>query len=148
MRLRAVSRSANKTNGRRGAATFELLLVLPILLIVILAGVQFSMLLSSRQHLAGASREGARLAAQGADQSQVEEIVRRYLGDTRLQDAEVWLTNSEGETVHSGQDVPVGQAVEVWVRVPAAKAAPNLLKWIGLSNHGDEVVARTVMRRE
>jgi len=148
MRLQAVSGGRSGEALRRGAATFELLLTLPVLLLVILAGVQFSMLLSSRQQLAGASREGARLAALGADQHQVEALVRQFLGDTRLKDAEVWLTNGAGEMVYSGRQVPSGEAIQVWVKLPASKAAPNLLKWIGWKDDADEVVARTVMRRE
>ena len=48
---------------RRAGVALELLLVFPILLSLLLAMVQFSMLLAARQQLAGASREAARVEA-------------------------------------------------------------------------------------
>jgi hypothetical protein len=36
----------------------------------------------------------------------------------------------------------------VWVRLPARHAVPDLLRFIGYSLRDDQIVGRTVMRRE
>ena len=50
-----------KTRGQRGAAMIEFALVLPVLLIVLLGTVEFSLLLYNKAMITNASREGARL---------------------------------------------------------------------------------------
>ena len=50
-----------KTRGQRGAAMIEFALVLPVLLIVLLGTVEFSLLLYDKAMITNASREGARL---------------------------------------------------------------------------------------
>lgn len=135
-------------NRRRGVLALELLLVLPLLLILILAMVQFSLTLHARQQLVAASREGCRVAALGGDLGDVERMVRKTLGGGRLGDADIELTDESGAAVPSGQAVPSGEAVAVWLRLPAAYAVPDLLRFAGYSTRNDELVARTVMRRE
>jgi Flp pilus assembly protein TadG len=76
MRAKPLTRSGR----RRAGAAIELLLVFPILLSILLAMVEFSMMLVARQQLAGASREGARVAAQGGDLPAVQATVAQYLG--------------------------------------------------------------------
>jgi Flp pilus assembly protein TadG len=126
----------------------ELFLVFPILLALLLGMIQFSMTLFSNQQLASASREGARVAALGGDLDEIETTVRRTLGDGRLAEAEVVVVNQEGQLLTSGQQVSSGDAVEVYVRVPATTAVPDLLRFIGYSIKDDMLVGRTVMRRE
>ena len=58
----------------------ELLFLFPIILALILGMVEFSLLLSVDQQLAVASREGARVAAQGGSASEVETAARLVLG--------------------------------------------------------------------
>ena len=41
-----------------------------------------------------------------------------------------------------------GDAVAVWVRLPTVHAVPDLLRCIGYSIKDDELIARTLMRRE
>jgi hypothetical protein len=50
-----------ETRGQRGAAMIEFALVLPVLLIVLLGTVEFSLLLYDKAMITNASREGARL---------------------------------------------------------------------------------------
>jgi len=50
-----------ETRGQRGAAMIEFALVLPVLLIVLLGTVEFSLLLYNKAMITNASREGARL---------------------------------------------------------------------------------------
>ena len=133
---------------RRGILAFELLLVLPILLLVVLAAVQFSLTLHARQQLVAASREGCRVAALGGDLSEIAKTIRRTLGNGRLADAEIELTDETGKPISEGVTVPSGDSVAVWLRLPTVHVVPDLLRFMGYSIQRDELVARTVMRRE
>lgn len=133
---------------RSGYLLFELLLLFPVLLVLILAAVEFGMLLHARQQLIAASREGCRVAAVGGTQEDVAEMVRQVLGPGRLGDAEVHLTLADGTPVASPSEIPTGEAVAVWVRLPARYAVPDLLRFIGYSLRDDQIIGRTVMRRE
>src|SRR5436305_6480467 len=94
---------------RRAGVAVELLLVFPILLSLLLAMVQFSMLLAARQQLAGASREAARVAAQGGDRTAVQLAASLYLGQGNLSTAQVHavLTEADGVPLPSGAPVAV-----------------------------------------
>lgn len=133
---------------RRGILTFELLLILPILLLLVLAMVQFSLTLHARQQLVAASREGCRIAAIGGDLGEVERTIRRTLGNGRLAEADIELTDEAGSPIVAGQAVPSGDAVAVWLRIPTTAVVPDLLRFMGYSIKGEELVARTLMRRE
>lgn len=133
---------------RRGILAFELLLVLPILLIVVLAAVQFSLTLYARQQLVAASREGCRVAALGGNLTEVESTIRRTLGNGRMADADIELTDETGNPLTDGMTIPSGNPVAVWLRLPTVHVVPDLLRFIGYSIQTDEMVARTVMRRE
>lgn len=128
---------------------FELVLVLPLLLMVVLAMAQFSMLLTARQELLAACREGARVASHGGDRdvaaTEAESTVRRLLGDGRLAGSEVhvsWLPDDPGRP-ENGRE-----RVEVVVAVPATLAAPNFLGWTGFTLNGQFLTAVTVMNVE
>jgi hypothetical protein len=128
---------------------FELILVLPLLLLVVLAMAQFSMLLTARQELLAACREGARVASRGGDrqaaQEEAEATVRRLLGGGRLAGSEVhvrWLPD-DPERPENGRE-----RVEVVVAVPATLAAPNFLGWTGFTLGDQYLTAATVMNVE
>ena len=146
--MRRRSSPATRRSRRCGYLLFELLLLLPVLLVLVLAAVEFGMLLQARQQLVAASREGGRVAAVGGTHQDVEELTRRVLGSGRLGDAEIQLTFEDGTPLLPGQTVPTGAAVAVWIRLPARHAVPDLLRFIGYSLKDDEIVGRTVMRRE
>jgi Flp pilus assembly protein TadG len=129
---------------RRAGVALELLLVFPILLGLLLAMVQFSMLLVARQQLAGASREAARVAAQGGDLTAVQTTAELYLGQGNLSNAQVMATLTDS----SGMPLPSGAPVSVTVQVPANQAAPDLLAFFGVSIKDEVVSAQTVMRKE
>jgi hypothetical protein len=129
---------------RRAGVALELLLVFPILLSLLLAMVQFSMLLAARQQLAGASREAARVAAQGGNLTAVQAAAALYLGQGNLSNAQV-LAVLTGPT---GLPLPSGAPVSVTVQVPATQAAPDLLAFVGISLKNDVISAQTVMRKE
>lgn len=133
---------------RRGILALELLFILPILMLLMLAMVQFSLTLHARQQLVAASREACRVAALGGDLGEVERTVRRTLGSGRLSDADVELTDETGTPIPAGMTVPSGEMVSVWLRLPTIHVVPDLLRFMGYSIKNDELVARTVMRRE
>ena len=137
-----------KGRPRRGILAFELLLFLPILLLVVLAAVQFSLTLHARQQLVAASREGCRVAALGGDLGEVERTVRRTLGAGRLADAEIEVTDETGKVVNDETRLMAGDSIAVWLRLPTIHVVPDLLRFMGYSIKNDELVARTLMRRE
>jgi hypothetical protein len=139
---------SRRRRSRRGILALELLLILPILLLLILAMVQFSLTLHARQQLVAASREGCRIAALGGNLDEVERTIKRTLGNGRLADADIELTDEQGNPIPAGQAVPSGEAVAVWLRLPTAHAVPDLLRFMGYSIREDEMIARTLMRRE
>lgn len=137
-----------KQRGRRGSVTVEMTLLFPIVLLFFLGMIEFSMMLHARQQLLAASREGARVAALGGDTEEVRQAVRQYLGNGRLGDAEVRLTAGSNEPVEDAREIRSGEPVEVWVSIPAGYVVPDLLRIVGYSIRNEELVARTVMRKE
>jgi Flp pilus assembly protein TadG len=129
---------------RRGSLAIEMLIVLPVLLAIMLGMVEFSMLLVSRQELLTASREGARVAAIGGSQDDVEAAVRQFLGTGSLSQATITTVLTDNQ----GQPLPSGSPVAVTVSLPANQAAPDLLVFIGFSLRDETLVAQTVMRKE
>src|SRR4051812_14860442 len=80
----------------------ELLLVVPILLAIVFALVEYAMILSVGQQLAVASREGARVAAQGGTAQEVETAARNVLGSGTVNQHAVvdsQLTSVSGDPV-------------------------------------------------
>lgn len=144
-----VRTSRTETAGRAGVLAFELILVLPLLLMVILAMVQFSLLLTARQELLAACREGARVAShggsRGAVRAEVEATVHRLLGHGRLSGAEIRICwhPDDPDKPENGRE-----RVEVVVAAPAAQAAPNFLGWAGFTLGNKHLMAATVMNVE
>jgi hypothetical protein len=126
-------------------AAVEMLWSVPLILIGVMAMCQYCMMLWARQQLLSASREGARVAARGADPEEVKSAVRRVLGCGRLGGAtvETRVLHEDPVNPKDGRD-----RCEVWVRIPLTLAAPDLLGWVGLSLSNRELVACTVMCRE
>lgn len=133
---------------RRASVTIEALLVLPVLLIVAAGGVELGMLLSTRHQLWGACREIGRLAACGHDRARLEAVLTHYLGDARSAHAELVLVDKTGRTVAQPSEIPAGETITVMLRLPASCAAPDLLRLVGFSLHGQVIEAQTVWRRE
>jgi Flp pilus assembly protein TadG len=131
---------------RRTGSTLaaELLFALPLVLVVVLATIEFSTLLLVRQQLQAASREGARVAALGGDATQVEAAVRNFLGTGNLAGAQVTSVLTDD----LGQPSPSGAPVAVTVSLPTTQAVPDLLALTGFSLANDVTVAQTVMRKE
>jgi Flp pilus assembly protein TadG len=131
-------RTRRRARRRRGSITLELLLALPILLAVLLATVEFGMLLLAQQQLQGASRDGARVGALGGTEQDVEDAALAVLGNGAFAQAQITA------------DLPdkPGEPVEVVVQIPAVKVVPDVLGFIGISLRDVTISAKTVMRKE
>lgn len=118
----------SSTTQRLGAIlSMELVLVLPLLLTLILALVEFGMIMQARGSVVEATRVAARCAAQShADFEDVQLAARRALGRKLGHAAKVDVAMGD----YSGDRVAVG------VAVPMAAASPDFLFWIGLSHRG------------
>jgi Flp pilus assembly protein TadG len=147
MRNTQVSQARNKCGPdrrRSGTAVLEMLIALPVLLAVLLAVVEFSMILVAQQQIVAASREGARVAAQGGAQSDVVQAVQQFLGKGRLSNATIATVLTDT----SRQPLPSGSPVSVTVSLPTAQAVPDLLAFVGFSISNKNLVGQTVMRKE
>jgi Flp pilus assembly protein TadG len=129
---------------RAGYLAIELLFVLPIIVIMVLAMVEFSMILVARQQLTAASREGARVAAIGGTTADIDNAVHTYLGTGSLAAAQVVPVITDD----MNNPLPSGAPVQVTVQIPTAQVVPNLLAPIGFSIANDVLVAQTIMRKE
>lgn len=124
---------------RSGVLSMELILTLPILGMVLLALLEFSLLFSARNQLVEASRVGARLASvAGASHDGVEAEVRRVLSPT-LQ---------TGLVVETELPAHSGEMVVVALSVPMNMASPDLLWPAGFTLQGRKLVSETRMVRE
>jgi Flp pilus assembly protein TadG len=134
--MRLLSRHPKRT--RRGILSLELAAALPILMAVLAATVEFSLLLSAQGTLADASRSAVRAAALGVrDEDQLLATAQRALGP-RL----------GASPVISLRDDETTGTVSVVVRVPMRSAAPNLLWPVGYDLSGRYLTASASMASE
>ena len=150
-----ISKPASRKNSRKGAVlSVELVMVLPILLFVLLAFIEFGLMLMSQQGLAAASSLGARQAAlTGATEASVIATVdNALLGWSWKPNRElVVLVNGSKITLGGTDEIlnaPTGSVISVSVNVKTDKAAPNLLKWIGIDTAGKDLTTTYVTRKE
>jgi len=137
---------------RRGGLTLELIIALPILLTVVFAIVQYSLILISTQALAAAANVAAREASlPSATETTVTQAAARAL--------QGWGFAGDVDTFISVGGSPVGpsnrlegsltgEEVGVTLRVAATKVTPDLLKFIGMSIQNTQLSATQVMRKE
>ncbi len=99
---------------RRGAVAVEMALVTPLLLTLVFGIIQYGWMMTVRQGLVSASREGARIAAlQGATDQQINDRVNSYLQPLNLTGYTITLT-------HATQEHPIET---VNVRIPKANVS-------------------------
>lgn len=73
------ARASTRRHSQRGAEVVEFALVLPVLLLIGLGICDFGMLFQRYEVVTNAAREGARAAAVGLSQEQIETVVEAYL---------------------------------------------------------------------
>ncbi|WP_254511048.1 TadE/TadG family type IV pilus assembly protein [Anatilimnocola floriformis] len=146
-----------KRRTRQGAVlALELIMVLPILLMVLLATVEFGILLMSSQGVGAAAAHGSRNSAlPSSSKASVEAAVNAALDGYIWQSAQetVIYVDSGGGFVKdiSGtvlSSAPSGSIVSVTVNVESDQAAPDLLKYFGISLAGKEITTTYVTRKE
>jgi hypothetical protein len=64
MRTRLLTQNLANSNRRRGVVTLEVILLLPILVILLLAVIEFGLIMAAAQHVEAATRLGAKFAAE------------------------------------------------------------------------------------
>jgi Flp pilus assembly protein TadG len=148
---------------RRAGVTLELILGLPVLVIVLLIVVELGLIMGNSKHVAAASREGAKLAAEAAtlnpgNTAAVTAMIRVAI-DRRLASAGLGNAATRGVTLRhtvggggsatSGSCpdpvVPVlpNDAVRVTVCVEMTRLSPNLLSIFGFDLTGRVVRSTT-----
>lgn len=124
---------------RRGVLSLELVFTLPILGVLLLGLLEFSLLFFARADVVEACRAGARKATlHGVTAHDVEQEVQSALSP-RLQ---------SGLEVYAELPQATGELVTVAVRVPMNSAAPDLLWPIGFSVAGQYLACETRMAKE
>ena len=117
----------------------ELALVLPILGILLLGLLEFTLLFYARSSVVEASRAGARAATRiGSDQTQIEREAGLVLFPTLRQGLQIELAGG----MHSGDPVTVA------IQIPMKLASPDLLWVVGYSLQGRYLYAESTMIKE
>ena len=118
----------------------ELILVLPIVLGLVFAVIEFGMLWSTNQRVKEAATAGCRTATfRGADLTAVRRAVEQTLNRRDL---------VATYTIDVRNAAPDAHEVAVTVKVPMKAAAPDLLSFIGFGLRDREMSAQAVMRKE
>ena len=134
-----------KRTRRAGAINcMELLFVLPVLLIVVFAILEFGCLWSANLRVKAASQAACRVATLPAATPEEMMLAVQRMSDQSLGNAS--LVRSSKINVQPAEHS--GDPVTVEVRVPMSAAAPDMLAVFGLELKGRELIGRTVMRKE
>jgi Flp pilus assembly protein TadG len=157
---------------RDGSVTLEFLLVLPVLLIVLLAAVEFGMFFSNMQQVAVASRTGAELASQtvslpdtGLVPIDITNAISQQLstsgiaygavllehnadGDPHLLTTPDPLTSPCNPPATALPTLTYGHYVRITICVPMTELAPNCLARFGFDLTGRSAKSSTTFRYE
>ena len=133
------ARTIRRRTRRRGVLSMELVFTLPILGLLLMGLLEFSLLFFARADVADACRAGARKGTlHGATAESVEDEIRRALSPRLQQQLEVF----------ADINVPSGEMVQVAVRVPMNTVSPDLLWPVGFSLEGRDLYCETNMAKE
>lgn len=145
--MRRLSRRNLDRPLRTGMVAFELLLITPVFLVMLLGFVELSMIVLVEERLAAASNVGARVASQGGSTTDIKAAVDNYLGVG---------TPIQSSLQYKYDPVPFdppsayfsGTQLTVRLEVEACKVVPDLLRFVGFSLSGQILVGQTVVRKE
>lgn len=133
------TRTTRRRSRRRGVLSMELVFTLPILGLLLMGLLEFSLLFFARADVADACRAGARKGTlHGATAESVEDEIRRALSPRLQQHLEVF----------ADINVTSGEMVQVAVRLPMSSASPDLLWPAGFSLDGRYLYCETQMAKE
>jgi len=158
---------------RRAVIVLELILALPVLIIVLLAVVQFGVLFTNLQHLALASRVGAEKASEQPGLSIVNndpvptdvlDAISQQLGGVGISSCRVILIHNVGTPALTTAELisgacncdapappspsPGGNFVQVTVITDLAELMPNCLATFGFDISGQFAQQTTIFRHE
>ncbi|HYE84535.1 MAG TPA: TadE family protein [Clostridia bacterium] len=91
---------------RKGQSMVEMALILPLIILLLMGMVEFSRIFGSYLLVAHASREGARQAAIGLTDAEVQANVASKVSILNLSELQVILTPGDSERI-TGEDVRV-----------------------------------------
>lgn len=118
----------------------ELLFVLPLLMFILLALVEYTFFLTAETRLAAASREGARVASMGGSTTAVNSAIEAILGATLLAKSTTTVTITYPNTTSN-----TGDPVTVTITVAATDLVPNYLKGVGFDLTSKTLTGKTTM---
>lgn len=149
-------RMGRKAKSRLGAVlSIELVMAMPILLVVLLALVEFGTLLMASQGVNAAAHVGAREAALAGSKdalvlSAVQNATATYPWQS-FSTTQVYI-NGTLISLNDGTDqlanAASGDLISVTVSVPMVKAAPDLLKFVGITLGANQLTNTYVTRKE
>ena len=125
---------------RRGHVVLETLLVVPILVTLLVAGVILGMLLLAEQKVDEASGLGARVGSVGGTDDDIHAAVSRALGENGAAKSTVYI--SREETTTDGTPIIVVQ-----VRLKGIAVVPSI-RVMGVNPANITLVGQAVMRLE
>ena len=119
--------------GNRGAAAVEFAVLFVLLMVILFGIIEFGFIWMQSHYIANAAREGARVAAKGHNDSQVETTIKTYLQGLY---SEARVNGSGGYSPPTGGCCGSGDFIEVVISGPddgvvinvpefAAEDAPN-----------------------
>ena len=126
---------------RAGSFSVELIFVLPILLLVVFALVELSLVLAAERKLAEVSGVVARTGSLGGTEAEMTAVMKAAVGPKWADNAELKLEVSPPDADGRLQ----GTTLQVTVSLPAKYAGPNLLRSIGIDLTEATLVGRTVI---
>lgn len=149
-------RKGRKAKSRLGAVlSIELVMAMPILLVVLLALVEFGTLLMASQGVNAAAAVGTREASLAGSR---DALVQQALANAI--DTYPWKTSATTTVFINGQQISLtdgtdnlaaarsGDLISVTVSVPMTAAAPNLLSFVGISLGSNQLTNTYVTRKE
>lgn len=129
---------------RRGGFSLETLLLIPVLLGVVLAVVEFGMYLANQSLVESASAQAVRIAARGGSEKDITRTVERILGKHRFSRADVFVTSANAD----GSAVDTGDPIEIRIEILARDVVPDLLVFVGFGLGDRKLTGRAVFMKE
>jgi Flp pilus assembly protein TadG len=152
---RLSTRGARRYSRRGAILALELIMVIPILFVVLLATIEFGILLMASQGVGAAANVGSRNAAlPSSSKASVDAAVSTALDGyvwQGMHEVVIFVDEGGGFVKDNGpvlQNAPSGAVVSVTVNVPMNDAAPDLLKYFGISTAGKDLTTTYVTRKE
>ncbi len=123
--------------------TMELLLVFPIILILLMGMIELTALVIAKQRIQVSAREGARVAALGGSDFEVDSVIQQSLG-IKVDDTQITISSESplGTLVRERS----GVSMRVIVTAPVRSLLPWSIDPFGLA--GERMSAQSVTRRE